>query len=117
MTTENRRTAHLLNLMTENNINKISLHYSGSGDSGGVDEFLVGEEEDYFDHIEMQDLAESILYDIVDPNFNNDGSGGKAYFIINDEGKLVFQCCHRDLVPDETTFNRTFEHKKTQTAN
>ena len=93
--------------MIENDVYKIELDYSGSGDSGDITCNTGGVPDN------IQDIACDLLTQIVYPNFNNSGSYGSAVFFIKD-GILSFECDHHDII--ETTDDKTYEQDLLDTS-
>lgn len=93
--------------MIENKVNSIHVSYNGSCDSG-----------DYT--MQTKDIPENIIeivYGLVDsivnPNFNDSGSYGDAYVVIED-GILKFRCDHSDIV--ETTDDTAYDEELLDTS-
>lgn len=96
----------LLALMVKENITKFTVNYSGSGDSGDIENAFVVEPEETEASQELSDVAIDILDEIVSPDFNNSGSHGDATFEIIDH-VLNFKCDHHDVI--ETSEDISFD--------
>lgn len=112
----NPKQVELAMAMLNLKITVVDFNYSGSGDSGCVDDVKVEcvTKED-LDAIKPEDLksikslSEEVFYEIVNPNFNNSGCYGNGVFILKEDGKLIFQCSHSDIVEttDDTEYDKT----------
>jgi hypothetical protein len=112
----NNKQVELAMAMINLKIIAIKFDYSGSGDSGSVDSInLECADKKDLDSIvpgdlkSVKDLAEEVFYEIVNPDFNNSGSYGSGVFILKEDGKLIFQCSHSDIIEttDDTKYDNT----------
>jgi hypothetical protein len=103
MTTKLENSELLLRIMKEKNIVSIVAEYSGSGDQGSIDSTSIKDAHgnSLIDSV-IDDLAETLLEDIVSPDYNNEGCYGTAEFTIKD-GKLYLDCDHEEYYIDSKT--------------
>lgn len=91
--------------MIENSIARINFNYDGAGDSGeGRTQFVKHDPvTDTYSKTDalpdnIEDIALNLVWELVNPNFNNEGSYGEGFFEINDEGRLIMSCDHSDII-------------------
>lgn len=117
----------LLRILTETKIEGVKVDYNGSGDSGSVDDIFivkrVGTADDGEDDWEetktvlseeLKSAAEDTLYHIVQPDFNNDGSGGSMVFFVDEKGKLNMKGTHQDYYTssEDTNYDQVLADSK-----
>jgi hypothetical protein len=94
--------------MIEKNLTFIDIEYSGYGDNGEINFYY--DKKVFPDNLpeNIEVILENILNQIVNPNFNDSGSRGEAKLSIQD-GKLMFDCDHSDIIEDtrDTSYNET----------
>lgn len=96
--------------MRANNIHTISGEYSGSGDDGGMDEVVAFESKTGLAPMtnrgpvpnEIEDEIEKIIWDLANPDFNNEGSDGTftIHWSTLQRRFLLVQVNHRDVFID-----------------
>lgn len=93
--------------MIDNKVNSIHVSYNGVGDSGEYAMQTKGIPENIIQ------IVYELIDSIVNPNFNNSGSYGEAYVVIED-GILKFRCDHSDIV--ETTDDTAYDEELLDTS-
>lgn len=97
-------------LLRKFKVTELEFRYSGSGDSGGTDEFSIVSELDMDSktETELQDLIEKRVWDYTAANFDNEGSAGSVHLVIEDD-YYSFVGEHGDNQRDSYTFEETYE--------
>lgn len=96
-------------------VTSLSIHYSGSGDSGGTDDFeleaeieIPTNEKDSF-----QDLVENRVWNNVCADFNNDGCSGEVHLEIETEhqdgAQYTLKGWHGNYENDSRTYSLSFD--------
>lgn len=77
----------ICSVLRKHKIDSLTFHYSGSGDSGGTDEFEVTSKVPLTSTGKnaLQDLIEQRVWDYTSADFNNEGSAGQVNLKIEDD--------------------------------
>lgn len=85
----------LKDFIIQNDIKSITVEYSGSGDIGGIDRVVTEPiVEVAGSRLKLYNVAESLILNIINLNFNGAGCSGKMIFSISDDNRLVMTGDH-----------------------
>lgn len=101
--------ASICSVLRKHKIDSLTFHYSGSGDSGGTDEFEVTSKVPLSstEKNALQDLIEQRVWDYASADFNNDGSAGQVNLEIEDD-QFFLRGYHGNYTRESKSFELSY---------